>query len=60
MDRRCYVESLAEFDLTGPSVTPKMKCCGEADVLTCTAYHEVHVYSKKERRVKASDRFAVY
>lgn len=55
MDCRCDVETLEEFGLTGPSVSPRMTCCGEADVLTCTADDEVYVYSKKERRVKASD-----
>lgn len=56
MDRRCVVETLAEFGFTGPAVSPRMRCCGETDVLTCcTGHDEVSVYSKKERRVKASE-----
>lgn len=52
---RCEVETLAEFGFTGSSVPPTIKCCGETDVLACSGYDEVYVYSKKERRVKASD-----
>lgn len=55
MDGRCVVETLAEFGFTGPAVTPRMRCCGQPDVVTCTGHDEVYVYSKKERRVKASD-----
>lgn len=55
MERRCHVQTLAEFDLTGASVNPKMTSGGETDVLTCTDDCEVHVYSTKEMRVKASD-----
>lgn len=55
MDRRCVVETLAEFGSTGPPVTPRMRCCGETDVLASIAHDEVYVYSKRESRVKASD-----
>lgn len=61
MEKRCHVKTWAEFGFTGLTCAPRVRFGGESqtDVLISTGSDEVYVYSTKERRLTASDRFPV-
>ncbi|XP_054455183.1 Fanconi anemia core complex-associated protein 100 [Anoplopoma fimbria] len=53
MERRCAVETWAEFGFSGASCTPRLRSGFGTDVFLCTGNDEVYVFSSQERKLTA-------